>query len=167
LNKKCNALYIINPYSDLYRSLLEQDKTKNLILYEENDSFYDKLFPFLLNSKIIVLSYIMPKLHRIISNVPYIKYLRINHGVRYFKPTNFDLPHLIRNKRNTIISSPLEYKFIKDHYSNNHIYKAGLPRWDRFNNIKKNISEKDCILVSFTRREYNNEVFQKSLYKKN
>ena len=167
LKKKYNAYYIINIHSALYKSLLEKNKTKNLILYDENEKFYYKLFPYLLNSKIIVLSYVMPKLHSIISNVSYIKYLRVNHGVRYFKSTNFECINLIRDKRNTIISSPIEFKSINKNYIDKQIYKASLPRWDRFNNIKKNKSENKCILVSFTRREYNNEIFEKSLYKRN
>ena len=47
------------------------------------------------------------------------------------------------------------------------MYKAGLPRFDRFQNIKKNKYEKKCILVSFTYRKYNEKLYNKSLLKKN
>lgn len=47
------------------------------------------------------------------------------------------------------------------------MHKAGLPRYDRLNSFQKNESENKCILISFTYRKYNNDVYQKSLYKKN
>ena len=73
-------------------------------------------------------------------------------------------------KANTIVSSPYEYELVKDHFINlneNNIYKAGLPRYDRFQNLIKNKTEKDCILISFTYRHYYKYVFEKSLYKIN
>ena len=42
-----------------------------------------------------------------------------------------------------------------------------MTKYDRFAYIKKNESEKDCILISFTYRSYDNETFEKSLLKKN
>ena len=47
------------------------------------------------------------------------------------------------------------------------MHKAGLPRYDRFNLIQRNKSENKCILISFTYRKYSNEIYNKSLYKKN
>lgn len=167
LNKNYQAYYLINSESYLYFSLLKQNKTKNLILYNGNENIYDKMFPYLLNAKIIVESYIIPEIHLLVSQVPYIKFLRVNHGVRYFKPTTQECPLLDKNKRNTIASSPLEYILLYLNYENEQICNAGLARWDRFNFIKKNESEKECILMSFTRRDYDNDVFEKSLYKKN
>lgn len=74
LNQKYNAYYIINPNSDLYKSLFEQNKTKNLILYDGDESFYSKLFLYLLNSKIIVLSYIKQCfLYKIFKDKPWSK----------------------------------------------------------------------------------------------
>ena len=167
LNNDYNAYYLINSESDLYISLLKQNKTKNLILYTSGENIYEKMFPYLLNSKIIIESYIIPQIHLLISKVPFIKFLRVNHGVRYFKPTENECPLLIKSKRNTIASSPLEYRLLYKNYDNKQIFNAGLARWDRFNYIKKNESEKKCILFSFSRREYDGNVFEKSLYKQN
>ena len=51
------------------------------------------------------------------------------------------------------------------------MHKAGLPRYDRLStlssSINKNNSENKCILISFTYREYDNDIYQKSLFKKN
>lgn len=47
------------------------------------------------------------------------------------------------------------------------MHKAGLPRYDRFNSIKKNNSEQQCILITFTYRKYRNEIYHKSLFKRN
>lgn len=167
-----NAYYIINTDSELYINLKNTGQTNNLILYENNDDkLCEDLFPFLLNSKIIILSYNIYIFHKSISEVPYLKFLKINHGVRYFKKyiANFEFSSLKKEKRNIIASSPYEYEsFIKDtKYEESQIHKAGLIRWDRFNFIKRNDSENKCLLVSFTWRKYKNDIFKKSLYKKN
>jgi len=103
--------------------------------------------------------------------LPYLKYLKINHGVRYFKTKIglIDLIYLNVSKRNIITSSPFEYElFIKYfNYSDSYIHKAGIARYDRFKYIKKNHLERDCILITFTYRKYNNTLYLKSLYKKN
>lgn len=64
-------------------------------------------------------------------------------------------------------------RFTKDLYKNKfkfldkEIYKAGLPRYDRFDKIKKNKTEKECILTFFTYRSYNESFYNKSLMKDN
>ena len=55
----------------------------------------------------------------------------------------------------------------KFHLNDNNLFKAGLPRYDRFQNVNKNISENNCILIAFTYRSYNNKIYNKSLFKKN
>ena len=51
-NKINNAYYILNEGTELYKSLLLQNKAKNIIPYK-NKKLNSHLFPFLLNSKII------------------------------------------------------------------------------------------------------------------
>ncbi len=77
--------YIINNESLLYRTLLEKNQTINLIPIDPKRNYWDKLYHFILNSKIIIQSYIFIDFQVLISNVNYLKYLKINHGVRYFK----------------------------------------------------------------------------------
>ena len=79
--------YIVNIKSEFYMSLLKQNKTKNLILFNpENISlFYKNLFYYLKDAKIIVNAYTIHFLQIIAGNVPYIKFLKINHGIKYFK----------------------------------------------------------------------------------
>ena len=74
-----------------------------------------------------------------------------------------------KRKRNTIISSPYEYKIYKKKFKflDEEIHKAGLARFDRFDKIRKNKTEKECILISFTYRSYNKAYFDISLLKKN
>jgi len=52
-------------------------------------------------------------------------------------------------------------------YSEKAMFKGGLARYDRLNYIKKNSSEKQCILVSFTYRNFNKTIYDNSLFKKN
>ena len=143
-----DAYYIINNESELYNSLLKQNKTQNLIpVNKVGNSLWSILYPYLLNSKIIVQSYIFSYFHKLINNVSYLNYLKINHGIRYFKRLRIsEFSILNKNKINTIISSPYEYSLIKKEYhlDDNQMYKAGLPRFDRFQNIKKNKYEKKC-----------------------
>lgn len=164
-----DVYYMININSSLFKSLEAENKTKNLIIYE-GESIWDILFDYLLNSKIIIQSYTLPEFINIIDEVQYLKYLRINHGIKYFKRNVLatDLVNLKFKKRNMILSSPYELNLLlKINFSYASIYKAGLSRYDRFKYIKKNESEKDCILVSFTYRSYNYSMYKKSLLKKN
>ena len=169
--KNNNAYYVINLNSDLYKYLKIQNKTQNLIPINSNDNIYDKLYEYILNSKIIINSYVNREIQRLISNVSFLKYLYLTHAVGYFKKRiiAIELHNVIINKRNIIVSSPYEYKFYKKYlnYSENYMHKAGLPRYDRFKEIKKNHSEKQCILITFTYRRYSNIIYEKSLFKKN
>ena len=166
------AYYIINIESDLYKSLVEQKKTKNLILYDPTKkNFYDEIYSYLLNSMIIVNSFVFFDIQTIVNNVSYLKYILITHAIGYFKIKILkdQLINLSRNKRNIIISSPYEYELFKNKfgYREQYMHKAGLPRYERLSSVTKNQSENQCILISFTYREYNNDVYQKSLFKKN
>ena len=163
-----NAYYIINIESELYKNLYEQNKTDNLIIINTTENIYSNLFPFILNSKILVQSYVIYDFQYIINKVSYLKYFYINHGITYFK-SNFissEFRYVNEEKRNIITSSPYEYDILlnKFNYSPSYIYKAGIARYDLYKTIK---SEEDCILVSFTYRMYNNAYYQNSLYKKN
>ena len=168
-----NTYYIVNKESGLFQNLLNQHKTKNLILINDNETkmINNELFYYLANSKIIVQSYVIPHFQKIISNVSYLKYLYINHGITYFK-SNFMNPELLyvkKEKRNIITSSPYEYNIFvnKFNYSSSYIYKAGIARYDIYRTLKTNKFERDCILVSFTHRKYNKSLFEESIYKKN
>lgn len=164
-----NAYYVINEESDLYKSLVEQNKTKNIIPLKSNFD-YMKLYPILLETKILVQSYVLVTFQRIARMVKYLKFLYLCHAVNYFKldTIKFELVTLSEEKKNIIVTSPYEYNF----YKKNNIYKekamhpGGLPRFDRLANLKKNESEKKCILISFTFRSYNNTIYENSFYLK-
>ena len=170
-NNYNNVYYIINIESELYQTLKEQSKTNNLILINMTENIYDNLFHFFLNSKIIVQSYVIYDFQNIINNVPYLKYLYINHGITYFKSKfiSSELLYVKEEKRNIITSSPYEYNIFinKFKYSQNYIYKAGIARYDYYKEVEKDESEDDCILVTFTYRMYNSSIYENSLYKKN
>mgnify|MGYP002624529649 CR=1 FL=1 len=174
LNKNYNNVYyIINKKSGLYKNLVNQHKTNNLIVINDYETkiINGELFYYLANSKIIVQSYVIRHFQKIINKVSYLKYLYINHGITYFK-SNFINPELIyvkEEKRNIITSSPYEYNILvnKFNYSPSYIYKAGIARYDIYKTLKINKFERDCILVTFTHRKYNNSVFENSNYKKN
>lgn len=168
---KTQAYYIINNESFLYKSLLKKNETNNLIPINPLTNYWNKLYNFILNSKIIVQSYIFIDFQILISQVNYLKYLKINHGVRYFKKflAKYELKHINISKFNTIITSPYEYDIYKNkfHLNDDNLFKAGLPRFDRFNNLNISKTNKKCILIAFTYRSYNNKIYEISLFKKN
>jgi len=170
-NNETNAYYVINAQSELYQMLLKKNQTTNLIPINTHDNLYEVIYPYLLDSKIIVNSFIYMDLQKVVSRVNYLKYLFITHAIGYFKSKviSVQFNNLRKDKRNIIISSPFEYEKYKKQlkYSDSYMHKAGLPRYDRLNSIQRNISESKCILISFTYRKFNNYVYQKSLYKKN
>ena len=150
---------------------IKENKTKNLIIFENESNLYDDIFLYLLNAKIIIQSYASFAFQKIISSVNYLKYLKVNHGIRYFKKyiTLYDFCHIKKSKVNTIASSPFEYELLIKlaNLRENQIYKAGLSRWDILNYKQLNNFKKKCILASFTYRNYNKLIFEQSIYKKN
>ena len=165
--------YIINQKSDFYRYLRNQSKAKNLILFDPKklSIFYRKLYKYLKETKIIVASYTIGFMQKIAAYVPYIKFLKIDHGIKHFKiwVAKNEIFRPLRKKAKLISSSPYEYKLlIKElKYNPSQIYNASLIRYERFQHIKKSDNEKKCLLVSFTYRPYNKFLFEKSKYKTN
>ena len=165
-----NVYYILNEETELYHSLFDKNKTKNIIPYKNNQT-NEHLFPFILNSKIIIQSYALFLFQKIVSHVKYLKFLYICHAVNYFKTSiiKIQLSRLDKSKQNIILTSPYEYKLYKklNLYEEKAMHKGGLARYDRLNYLQKNISEKECILVSFTYRSFRKSIYKKSLFKKN
>ena len=131
----------------------------------------NNLFPYLLNSKIIIQSYCLGIFQIIVSRVKYLKFLYICHAVNYFKTSIIkdQLSGVEKSKQNIILSSPYEYNLYKkmNLYDEKIMHLGGLARYDRLNFIQKNKSENDCILISFTYRAFDDSIYQKSLFKEN
>ena len=103
---------MINDESNFYKSLLKENKTKNLILYHKKilPIFIKFYMNFLNMLKIIIInSYNMHFLQL------YINFLKINHDIHHFKLSKAerDLLASLDNKENIIYSSPFEYEFYK------------------------------------------------------
>jgi len=164
------AYYVLNEGTQLYSLLLKQNKTKNIIPFKNKEN-NNHLFPYLLNSKIIIQSYSLFFFQIIVSKVKYLKFLYICHAVNYFKTDiiSVQLSKLDKRKQNIILTSPYEYNLYKkmNLYDEKSMIKGGLARYDRFNYIKKNDTEKKCILISFTYRSFEKSIFNKSLFTKN
>ena len=146
-NNSTDVYFFINNNSKLYKSQLKHNKTKNIISINPNVNLYQDLFYYLLNSKIIIQSYTLINFQKMVSYVPYLKYLLLTHGIRYFKTKleKIEFYNLIRSKRNIISTSPFEYQMlIKYHHSEIYIHKEGLAKYDRFAYIKK-MSQKEIV----------------------
>ena len=164
-----NAYYFINENSNLYKSLIEQNKTKNIVpIKDQND--IETLTPYFYEAKIIVQSFASHTIQYYISRIKHIKFLYLTHAVNYFKKNTIaiELKKLVKEKQNIIMTSPYEYNLYKkiNLYEEKAMHPAGLPRYDRLVNSTKNESENDCVLISFTFRNYDDSIFEKSYYKK-
>lgn len=169
-NEIDNAYYVLNEGTELYKILLKENKTKNIIPFRNKEN-NNHLFPFLLNSKIIIQSYALFFFQIFANKVKYLKFLYICHAVNYFKirVIKKQLYKLDKRKQNIILTSPYEYNLYKkmNLYDEKSMIKGGLARYDRFNYIKKSLTEKKCILISFTYRSFEKSIFNRSLFKKN
>ena len=64
-----NVYYVLNEKTELYKSLLYQNKTKNIIPFKNDAQSNAHLFPFILNSKIIIQSYALFQFQKVVSHV--------------------------------------------------------------------------------------------------
>ena len=150
-NNDTNAYYVINEKTELYKSLLQKNQTQNLIPFT-NFSNIEELFPYLLNSKIIVQSYALYEFQIIINKVKYLKLLYICHAVNYFKINQIKDDNLY-NKMNL--------------YNKKSMHFAGLPRYEQLSKNKKESNNEPCILTTFTYRSYNHSIYVNSLFRRN
>jgi hypothetical protein len=103
-NNETDAYYVINTGTDLYKELSKKNKTKNLIPIHSYGNLFEVIYPYLLNSKILVNSYIDLNIQKIVSKVNYLKYLFITHAIGYFKTKiiSEQFIYLNEDKRNII-----------------------------------------------------------------
>ena len=79
--------------------------------------------------------------------------MKINHGVHHFKLSiaERDLLSSLGNKANIICSSPLEYEFYakKLKYKPEQIHNSSLIRYERFQYLQKNNTDKKLYINFF------------------
>ena len=169
-NNDTNAYYVINEKTELYKSLLQKNQTQNLIPFT-NFSNIEELFPYLLNSKIIVQSYALYEFQIIINKVKYLKLLYICHAVNYFKINQIkdELLKLDKDKQHIVLTSPYEYNLYNkmNLYNKKSMHFAGLPRYEQLSKNKKESNNESCILTTFTYRSYNHSIYVNSLFRRN
>ena len=123
-NNSTDVYYFINNNSKLYKSQLKHNKTKNIIPINPKVNLYQDLLYYLLNSKIIIQSYTFINFQKMVNYVPYLKYLLLTHGIRYFKTKleKIEFYNLIRSKRNIISTSPFEYQILIKYHIQKYIF---------------------------------------------
>lgn len=94
---------------------MKKNQTDNLIPINPSTNYWNKLYNYILNSKIIIQSYCFPDYRKLISKVKYLKYLKINHGVRYFKKrlAKSELLNIKISKYNTKLHLHMNMTYIK------------------------------------------------------
>ena len=144
--------------------------------YFLDGDFFEKYFSVILKLKVVVSSVDLYSFDNIFMYIDYITYINLGHGVKFFK-------HFLYNR----FSSHLKYDKVllppsekiisvakKYHWTDENIIKICLPRWDKYDIYKRQISLNSnikenykSIFLMFTWRQMKNNNKISPLYMKN
>ena len=148
--------YILLENNPLYDELKQKNKLKDIIIVKNQKEFIEKNIQIIAQSKCILTSYGLSQMDNIfLKNLPFLKYIFIEHGVtllkkwvvRLYNTNSFD---------KILVPTQATYDFYKSKnlYADSDIIKCGLPRWDK---LKREPSETKNIFLFFTRRYSNSK----------
>lgn len=127
--------------------------------------FLEKYLSIFLRLKIVVSGRGTTFNTNLFYNIEYISYICVGHGICYFKYFLYDQNRIYGNKKNDKLLLPPSYKIIsiakRYGWNEKNIIKINLPRWDKYNDNKKNISftennekiKNNSIFIMFTWRK--------------
>ncbi|MBE6450908.1 MAG: glycosyltransferase [Alphaproteobacteria bacterium] len=163
------AYYILLKQNPLYEQLLNSGQMENIIVLPntlDKICFYAHFYDILLKTKSIIVSYELKTYDRkFLVNNSYWKYIFIQHGPTFLKESVLKNGYLTPAKYDKVlISSEKEERLLKKYnFDDNKLIKIGLPRYDL---LPTQSMKHNKILVMFTWRQYHNDDFNKSIYKK-
>jgi hypothetical protein len=144
--------------------------------YILDGDFFEKYFSVILKLKVVVSSIDFNSFNNIFMYIDYITYINLGHGVKFFKQFLYKdfSSHL---KYDKVLLPPSE-KIIsiakKYHWADENIIKICLPRWDKYDIYKRQISLNSNtkenyknIFLMFTWRKMKNNYKISTLYIKN
>ena len=167
INKKLNAHYLTEK-EEIFEKYCSNKKICDSIIlaknigYKINDDFLERHFTLILKLRQVLSSVgvNINFINNLFYNIEYITYICIGHGVSYFKyylykeyygSKNFD--KLLIPNSEKLISMTLKYGWKEEN-----LIKFNLPKWDKYNSMKKSLTEfgkisTESIFIMFTWRE--------------
>lgn len=155
------AKYVLYEKNPLYKKLKEQNSLDDIIVSSESSltgtDLYEKLFPILIQTKYIILSFpdsLYPDLMAFAYRNKFMQVVGIGHGPVFFKTSilNFEKSNYLSPERfNLYLVSSLKEKrlFLQSGWPADKIFNIGLPRFDW---CKKEKHKGKNIVIMFTWR---------------
>ncbi len=170
--KNLKAYYVVLKDTNLFRKLEQENNLENIIAitnYSKLDGreFIYSIYDILPKTKAIITSFGTENvIDYYFNQIPYLKYIFIQHGQVFFKESVMNNGYINSKKfDNILVSSNIEANIFKKYgWSDDKLIKSALPRWDLLNN-KNSIDEKS-IFIMLTWRDTSPDRFAKSLYLK-
>lgn len=160
-NNNYKAKYVLYKKNPLYEKLNKQNLLDDIIVSSESSltgtDLYEKLFPVLIRTKYIILSFpdsLYPQLMAFAYRNKFMQVVGIGHGPVFFKTSilNFEKSNYLSPERfNLYLVSSLREKklFLQSGWPADRIFNIGLPRFDL---CKKEEHKDKNIVIMFTWR---------------
>ena len=161
---KKNAFYMT------INKVLFQEKKKNNDLYNHiikgnfiNGDFIEKYFSIFLRLKAVISGAEFFSFNNLFYYIEYITFINLTHGLNFFKTYLFK-SYYGSNIYNKLVISPSEKIIslaIQNGWKEKDLIKICLPKWDKFDNIKrKKTKKKNKSIFFFLLGEFGKKIFQ-------
>ena len=154
------SAHYMSPKNDLYKEFCLENKRCNIIIKDSyiNGDFLEKYLELILKLKVTVAGADFLAINHLFYNIEYITSINIGHGVKYFKSFLYK-DYTSPQKYNKLVLAPSSkiISVAKNYgWKDENIIKICLPKWDKYNNISKQMNKsKKSIFLFFTWRELN------------
>lgn len=168
--RKLKAYYVLLKDTELYKKLEKENNLENIIAiknYSKSDGreFIYKISDILPKTKVIITSFGLGNaIDYYFKQIPYLKYIFIQHGQVFFKESVLNNGYISpRTFDKVLVSSGIETNIFKKYgWSDNRLLKSALPRWDLLND--NTYPNEKSIMIMFTWRSTTPKRFSQSLY---
>jgi len=150
----------------IYKKYCKKNNPCQIIINEINinGDFLEKYIELILRLKAVIVGADLIAFDYIFKNIEYITSINLGHGVKYFKSFSYR-EYASPQKYNKLVLAPSKKIIaiaLKYGWKEENIIKICLPKWDRYDNKKKNIRK--SIFIFFTWRNIRKNKFIGSEY---
>ena len=174
------SAHYVTERKDIYNEYLNQNTESLKIIpivnrqYNITGNTLEKYLNLFLKLKVVVSGAEFYSIYNIFYEIEYITFICLGHGVNYFKPFLYKDYYGCKRYNKIILPSNIIIKIAKNYgWTDDNIIKIGLPKWDFFDNYKKDMKRlsnnvkiyiKKSIFIMFTWRGLNKGESLSSLY---